>query len=531
MIPRTQAAETWPTITSGASPGRASNVKSAPESRSGPDSRQPQLRSVSSKASGLTRPSQAHFVRGVWVQVAYALIDFGFVALNGVAAFLLVHPAAGVHHVMVSAYKEVVTHQPLSGYGGFLLLYAVLILLFCQGQDLYRTPRTRSFAKETAGVAKAVSFATLLVAAFIYLTGVNIVARSVVVIGFLANAITLSMWRYMKRQVVIHRVEQGIGARNAVIIGAGKVGQALACQLEEDKLLGYRFKGFLDENHSGDPRLLGTVKDLPRVGQAEFVDDVFITIPSERELVKRVALQARSHGLNVKIVPDFYDGLAWNVPLRHIGDFPVMDVCWKPIPTLGVFFKRLFDVSFSLAALTLSLPLLALLGVLIKLDSSGPVLYRSRRVGRKGRVFVCFKLRSMVANADDLKEGLRNLNERSGPFFKINNDPRITGFGRWLRKYSLDELPQLWNVLKGDMSLVGPRPHPLDDYAQYSLEQLRRLEMRPGMTGLWQVKARQEPAFEASMAHDLTYIENWSLLLDMKLILQTFPVVCRGLGQ
>jgi exopolysaccharide biosynthesis polyprenyl glycosylphosphotransferase len=470
-------------------------------------------------------------VGGVWVQVAYALIDVGCVVLNGVLAFLLVHPAAGVHHVFTSAYREVVTHQPLSGYGGFLMLYAVLILLFCQGQDLYRTPRTRSALQETAGVAKGVTLAAFLLAAFIYLTGVNIVARLVVVISLLMNVFLLSAWRYAKRRVVIHRVEQGIGARNAVIIGAGRVGEALARQLEENKLLGYRFRGFLDGNHSGDSRLLGTVDDLARVARAEFVDDVFITIPSERELVKRVALEARSQGISVKIVPDLYDGLAWNVPLHNIGDFPVMDVCWKPIPTLGLFLKRLLDISFSFVALILCAPLFGLLAAWIKLDSAGPVFYKSQRVGRKGHAFRCFKLRTMVANADELKESLRHLNERKGPFFKITFDPRTTRLGKWLRKYSLDEFPQLWNVLKGDMSLVGPRPHPLDDYAQYSLEQLRRLEVRPGMTGLWQVTARQEPAFEMSMALDLKYIDGWDLLVDLKLLLRTIPAVCKGLGQ
>jgi exopolysaccharide biosynthesis polyprenyl glycosylphosphotransferase len=316
-----------------------------------------------------------------------------------------------------------------------------------------------------------------------------------------------------------------------VIIGAGRVGEALAHQLEENKLLGYQFKGFLDGNYSGDHRLLGTVADLSRVARAEFVDDVFITIPSERELVKQVALEARSQGINVKIVPDLYDGLAWNVPLHNVGDFPVMEVCWRPIPTLGQFFKRLFDITFSFVALILSAPFLALLAVLIKLDSRGPVSYSSHRVGRKGRVFTCFKLRTMVANADELKSTVRHLNERKGPFFKIQCDPRTTRSGKWLRKYSLDEVPQLWNVLKGDMSLVGPRPHPLDDYAQYSLEQLRRLEVRPGMTGLWQVTARQEPAFETSMTLDLKYIDGWNLLLDFKLLLRTIPAVCRGLGQ
>lgn len=473
----------------------------------------------------------SHFTGGLWIQGAYALIDFGFAVLNGVAAYFLVHPSAGLHHVLDSAYKEVVRHQPLSGYGGFLLLYSGLILLFCQGQDLYRTPRKRTVAAESFAVVKAVTFATLLMTAFIYLTGVDIVGRSAVAIEFASNAIALSAWRYAKRRFVIHRVEQGIGARNALIIGAGRIGQSLARQLEDDKLLGYRFRGFLDTKPGRDRRLLGTLEDFPKIAKAEFVDDIFITISADRDLVKRVTLEARNQGINVKIVPDLLDGLAWNAPMGQIGDIPVMEVRWRPIPMFALFCKRVFDVLFSAAALVAVLPFLAAAGISIKLDSDGAVLYGSRRVGRKGRTFTCYKLRSMVANADDLKDGLRHLNERSGPFFKIRSDPRITQVGRWLRRYSLDELPQLWNVLKGDMSLVGPRPHPMDDYAQYSLDQLRRLEMRPGLTGLWQVKARQDPSFETNLALDLEYIRNWSFYMDLKLMVQTIPAVCQGQGQ
>ena len=531
MTTRPQAAQSWASLSSGAATGRALDPAPLGGATGERPAAEPWLNSYRSDGGRVTQQRGPHHVGGVWVQVAYALIDVGCVVFNGVLAFLLVHPAAGVHHVFASAYKEVVTHQPLSGYGGFLLLNTVLILLFCHGQDLYRTPRLRSAASETGAVLKAVALAFVLFSAFVYLTGVNIASRDVLLTSFVMNVVLLSAWRYAKRRVVIHRVEQGIGARNVVIVGAGRVGEALARQLEGNKLLGYRFRGFLDANHSGDSRLLGTVDDLARVVLAEFVDDVFITIPSERELVKRITLEARSQGINVKIVPDLYDGLAWNVPLHSVGNFPVMEVCWKPIPILGLFFKRLLDISFSFVGLILYAPFLALLAAWIKLDSPGPVFYRAERVGKKGRAFSCVKLRTMVANADELKESVRHLNERTGPFFKITRDPRTTRLGKWLRKYSLDEFPQLWNVLKGDMSLVGPRPHPLDDYAQYSLEQLRRLEVRPGMTGLWQVTARRDPGFETTMLLDLKYIDDWNVLLDFQLLLKTIPAVCKGLGQ
>jgi exopolysaccharide biosynthesis polyprenyl glycosylphosphotransferase len=472
-----------------------------------------------------------HIASGPWIQVAYALIDVVCVLVSGAIAFLLRFSPSYLRHLIIDSHFAIATDQPLARYGGFLLLYVALILLFCQLQDLYRTPRGRLSSEETFAVIKAVSFATLLLTAFIYLSGVKIVSRSVVVTSLVLNIVALSAWRYAKRKIVIHRVEHGIGTRNAVIVGAGRIGQALARQLDENKLLGYRFKGFLDGNHSNDPRTLGKIDDLSRIARSEFIDDVFITIPSERELVKRIAMEARQNRLDVKVVPELYDGLGWHAPIRNVGDFPVMDLHWKPIPSVGLVVKRLCDIIFSLVGLIVTLPILIVLAVCIALDSPGEVLYRSRRVGKKGRIFICYKLRTMVANADDLKPELRRRNERKGPFFKIEDDPRLTRFGRLIRKYSLDELPQLWNVLKGDMSLVGPRPHPLDDYEQYDLDHLRRLEVKPGVTGLWQVSAREDPSFERSMALDLEYIDSWNLGLDLKIILNTFRVVLGGTGQ
>ncbi len=473
---------------------------------------------------------RARVFGGVWVQFAYALIDVVCVLTSGAIAFLLRFAPAGLRHLLTSGHLIVTVGQPLVRYGAFLLLYTALILLFCELQDLYRTPRGRPSSEETFAVIKAVSFATLLLTAFIYLSGVKIVSRTVVVASLLFNVFALAAWRYAKRRLVIHRVELGIGSRNAVIIGAGRVGQALAHQLEGNKLLGYRFKGFLDGNHSNDPRILGKIDDLARVARAEFVDDVFITIPSERELVKRIAIEARLYRLDVKVIPELYDGLGWQAPIRHVGDFPVMDLHWQRIPSLRLFVKRVFDVVLSMAGIVITLPLLVVGIIWISLDSPGPVFYRSRRAGQKGRMFICYKLRTMVANADELKETLRGRNERQGPFFKIADDPRVTRAGRLLRKYSLDELPQLWNVLKGDMSLVGPRPHPVDDYEQYSLDDLRRLEMKPGVTGLWQVTARRDPSFHTSMELDTLYIETWSLLLDIRIVVRTIPALLRAEG-
>jgi exopolysaccharide biosynthesis polyprenyl glycosylphosphotransferase len=468
---------------------------------------------------------------GRWVQVAYAILDACCVVTSGALAFLVRSSPANLRRLIASRSWAFAAHQGLTHYAAFVLLYVALVLLFCQWQDLYWTPRTRSAFEESRAVIKAVSFATMILIAFLFLSGDNVVSPIIVVTSFLLNGIGLTVWRCWKRRIVIRRVEQGIGARNVAIVGAGEIGQALARQFDENKLLGYLFKGFLDGNHSRDPRLLGKIEDLPRVARSEFLDEVFITIPSERELVKRIAIEARRQRLDVKVVPDLYDGLAWKMPVHHIGNFPVMSLNWQSIPVFGLFIKRVLDVCLSLIGLLLSGPICASLALWIMLDSPGPALYRSQRMGKKGQAFTCYKLRTMVANADELKNSLRCQNERQGPFFKISEDPRVTRAGRILRKYSLDELPQLWNVLKGDMSLVGPRPHPLDDCKQYDLDQLRRLEVKPGITCLWQLEARRDPSFDTALRLDMQYIENWSLWLDLKTLVRTLPRVLVGEGQ
>ena len=203
----------------------------------------------------------------------------------------------------------------------------------------------------------------------------------------------------------------------------------------------------------------------------------------------------------------------------------------EPIPCGGLSAKRWIDLVSSAIGLLVLGPLMLAIALAVKLESAGPAIYCSLRVGKQGRTFWCYKFRTMIQDADRLKNGLRPLNQRRGPFFKIADDPRLTRLGRFLRKYSFDELPQLWNVLAGEMSLVGPRPHPIEDCCQYSPEDCRRLAVKPGMTGLWQVSGRTDPSFETSMTLDMAYIEKWSLPLDFLILVQTIPAVLAGEGQ
>jgi lipopolysaccharide/colanic/teichoic acid biosynthesis glycosyltransferase len=205
--------------------------------------------------------------------------------------------------------------------------------------------------------------------------------------------------------------------------------------------------------------------------------------------------------------------------------------CGRAALISSLILKRIVDISFSVIALIFLWPLLFVIALAIKLESPGSVIYPSLRAGKNGQPFSCYKFRTMFDGADAMRDSLRRFNERRDPFFKIANDPRVTRLGRFLRMYSLDELPQFWNVLKGDMSLVGPRPHPLDDYARYRPEDHRRLGVKPGITGLWQVVARTNSSFETCMTLDLEYMRSWSLLLDLKILMRTVPTVLSGDGQ
>jgi exopolysaccharide biosynthesis polyprenyl glycosylphosphotransferase len=465
-------------------------------------------------------------VRGLWVQATYAAIDTTLVCLVGALTvwvrFTIRLPFAAQRLLFDQLASQV--------YAGFFLLYAALVVLGCANQNLYRTPRDRSILDESLMVVKAVGLATGLLALFIFMTGNKEISRLVVVSAGVMNVLTLSGWRYFKRGLVLRRSAEGIGVSRVLIVGAGRMGRALASWLEENRHLGYLVCGFLDSHPSADPQVLGPITDLRKVVLTKFVDELFVTLPFERELVKEIVVEARELGLGLKLLPDLYDGLGWRAPLHTIGGFPVMDLQWQPIPSVGLAVKRAMDIVIAASALILGTPILLFAAILIKLDSPGPALYVANRVGRKGLEFRCYKLRTMVVGADQGKENLRRANERNGPFFKIENDPRITRLGRWLRKASLDELPQLWNVLRGEMSLVGPRPHPVDDCALYSIEHLRRLDVTPGLTGLWQVTARCNPSFETNLALDLEYIENWSLGLDLKILLKTIPAVLRAEG-
>jgi exopolysaccharide biosynthesis polyprenyl glycosylphosphotransferase len=343
-------------------------------------------------------------------------------------------------------------------------------------------------------------------------------------------------WNRFQSWAATRRIARG-GEQNVLIVGAGRLGREMASILERERIHGRTVVGFVDDREAVEGDVLGRLSDLTRIARSEFVDEVILAIPDQPELARWVIRESRRNRLNIRVIPDLYgqpeqsrDRQPNPLVLEYFGGLPVLALHQEKTPASSLFWKRVLDIVLSAAALMVAAPLMVMIALAIKLASPGPVLYRAKRVGFKGRKFICNKFRTMVANADQLKDGLRANNERQGPCFKIAADPRVTRLGQFLRRYSLDELPQFWNVLWGEMSLVGPRPHPIDDVAHYRLDHLRRLDVTPGITGLWQITARRDPSFQRNMTLDLEYIEHWNLRMDLKILWKTVFVMLHGSG-
>jgi exopolysaccharide biosynthesis polyprenyl glycosylphosphotransferase len=413
--------------------------------------------------------------------------------------------------------------------------FTMVLILTSRRLMLYTPAKLTGVLGEQRRSLQACFTSGLLLTGTLYVMHANDVPRTIVLSTVGLAAVFLSVRRLVYRLYLYNRYDRGVGTRNVLIVGNGPEAHALRHHLESIRHLGYTFKGFVDSSGT-EPRqgacdeIVGSIDSLFQQARALFVDEIFFTSPCERELVQNVLAQARTHGVDLRIIPDMYNGLAWNNPIEYIGQFPTIPLHCGHVPEIALLFKRIFDLLFSVLLLIFLAPLLLIVAIAVKLDSPGPAFYRSERIGKKGRVFHCIKFRTMVRDADLRRADVAHMNERDGVLFKISNDPRITRLGRFLRKYSIDELPQFLNVLNGEMSIVGPRPPIASEVKEYKLSHLRRLDVMPGITGLWQVQGRQDPSFASYVSLDVTYIDSWSIWLDFKIIMRTVGVVLAGTG-
>ena len=413
---------------------------------------------------------------------------------------------------------------------GLVLMYGALITLLNYSEGLLAVPPALSNREQLVALCKSVAWATLLLEAAIRLSGGGTVSFGMLLGSAALNIAGMHGRRVWQRRRAARRATSGEGIKNVLIVGAGRPSRELAEYLRQTPGAGRIVKGLIDTNCGANPDVLGPVEELGPIARAEFADEIIVAVSGRPEVARQAIVEALRNHLDVRIVPDLFGYTPPKLTIEQMGPLPVILLHEEPIPQFGLLLKRALDILLAAIGLVVAAPAIAVISVLVMLDSPGPVLYRAPRVGKRGQRFRCCKFRTMFADADQNKDQLRVHNERHGPTFKILNDPRITRVGHFLRRYSLDELPQLWNVLRGEMSLVGPRPHPLDDYQRYELRHLRRLDVTPGITGLWQVTARRDPSFHTNVALDLEYIENWSLWMDLRILAKTFSVVLAGTG-
>ena len=353
---------------------------------------------------------------------------------------------------------------------------------------------------------------------------------------------TTVLWLLFNRFIVLsiaHSVRRGgHNAHNILIVGTGRRAQEFLSLALKHREWGYHIVGFVDRDSKmvgrkiSEYAVMGSLDDLPKILETTVIDEVVFVVPrSWLPVIEKCILYCESVGVRSTLSTDFFDlEIASGVP-KELDGFTYLTFETSRMKHAELFIKRSMDIFFSSAVLIACAPLFAVVAIFIKTTSPGPVFFRQLRCGLNGRRFWLFKFRSMVPDAEKRLEALKGQNEMTGPVFKMTNDPRLTGIGRFLRRTSLDEFPQFWNVLRGDMSIVGPRPPIPKEVEQYEPWQRRRLSMKPGITCIWQVSGRNEIGFEDWMKLDLQYIDRWSLWLDTKILFLTVRAVLVQTGK
>ncbi len=396
---------------------------------------------------------------------------------------------------------------------------------------LYRSKRLARWEDEFADVLRAVLFATLILATLILLAEWSIFPKRFLLIFAFTSVCLLFLIRLFKRALLIQFRLHGRNLRSVIVVGAGNRGQEIVNLIRENPELGYQLVGFVDDLDA--PGVMGRLAAMPTILANNVVDEVIICLPVKTfyDQIQSIAEIAEEQGVTVRIYSDLFNLKLSRAVAGEIGDAPILSIYATRLSDWQSFAKSSIDFVGGLMLLLLLSPLMICIALVIKLTSPGPVLFIQERVGLNKRRFKMFKFRTMAADAEAAQQGLEKLNEAEGPVFKIKDDPRITPIGKWLRKTSLDELPQLINIILGDLSLVGPRPLPERDFQRFNkLWFNRRFSVKPGITCIWQISGRSGTSFDKWILQDLEYIDKWSLALDLKILFKTIPTVVRGTG-
>ena len=473
-------------------------------------------------------------------QLLFMAIDAVFILLSFVLAYQMRYEWGWprplrwvVREVLAENYVPLARFLPLAA-----LLVGVLLALFAM-KGLYRQPRSAGLLDYTGIIASSATtgVAMLIVIVFIY-SSTQFYSRLIFALAWLVIIALLTVWRGLFIGFQRWQWTRGIGREQVLVVGGTGLGRQVMEGIVAQPNLGYALAGYLDdrptpptERPNGHFRHLGALEALAEVLAHQPVQQVILALPFwQHQRLPDLVEVCRVNGVEFRLAPDLYELSFDRVDVGNVGGIPLIGLKDMSLKGANLLIKRLIDIALVLLLSPLLLGIGALIALAIRRDSPGPIIFEQQRVGKGGRLFTTYKFRTMVPDAEARKAELLGLNEADGPIFKIKNDPRITHVGRVLRRTSLDELPQFWNVLKGDMSIVGPRPPTPAEVDSYEDWHHRRLEVIPGITGLWQVLGRSDTSFDEMVRLDIYYAENWSPGMDLRIMLQTIPVVLSAKG-
>jgi len=423
------------------------------------------------------------------------------------------------------------------------ITFTVLLIVWHQIFSIFGMYASRRLAgrwDEIVDILKATTLGTALILIARVVVHIALVTPEFLVIFWLTASATTIASRMIMRSLLRRARLHGRNLRDMLVVGTNARAVQFARRMRENHALGYRVIGFVDEGwagmtefHQSEFKLVCDFAGLTEFLRHNVVDEVVVALPMRtlHSQASQVAAICEEQGILIRFVSNLFDSKISRPRVEELEGDSLITHYTGGLDGWPVVVKRAVDIAFSAVLIVMLSPLLVLTAILIKLTSPGPVMFVQKRLGRNKRHFGIYKFRTMVVDAEKRMREIEHLNEVSGPVFKIKNDPRITPLGRFLRKTSIDELPQLINVFKGDMSLVGPRPLPIRDYQGFSEDwQRRRFSVRPGITCLWQIGGRSSISFEKWMELDLQYIDKWSLWLDFEILVKTIPAVLRGSG-
>lgn len=462
--------------------------------------------------------------------------DLGIMMLSFALATLAVSRASGT----VSLEQFLSMRIKIANFVIFCCLLLVWHLVF-RVFGMYASRRLSSWWEEPVDILKASTVGALAIILGAALFHVRMITAEFIAVFWIATTCVTMLSRILLRNALKKVRLHGRNLRDMLIVGTGPRAIQFAQRIETTAELGYRIIGFVDNQWNGLQEfetagypLVSDFAGLPSFLRENVVDEVVMALPmrSHHAYASEVAAVCEEQGILLRFTPNLFDlKVARSTAHEFEGDSMITHYTGGMTGGTSVAIKRIFDFVVSLTLIVFLSPVFLVAALLIKLTSRGPIFFAQNRLGLNKRRFKIFKFRTMVPDAEKKMKEIEHLNEVSGPVFKIKNDPRITGVGKFLRKTSIDELPQLFNVLTGDMSLVGPRPLPVRDYEGFSEDwQRRRFSVRPGITCIWQVGGRSSISFEKWMELDLQYIDKWSLWLDFEILLRTIPAVLRGSG-